>query len=224
MCSHAAPHTATAAYDDDFGSLRFALVCDGCGEERRELGTMRHRVEARPYVNGLAPRLAHELGLPDELVERVSLAALVRDIGNQLLPPGILDKAGPLSPPEWEQVRRSPELGAGMIGGTALDDVSGWVFHHHERWDGRGYPHGLRGGEIPLEARILSVVDAYEAMTSERPYRAPMTHDEALKELWTQSGAQFDPAVVVAFGRVYAADGGNGLRSPVRMPSSMIAR
>jgi HD-GYP domain-containing protein (c-di-GMP phosphodiesterase class II) len=204
-CSHAAPHTATASYDPDFGCLRFVLVCDNCGEERRELGSMRHNVEARPYANSLAERMARELLLPTDIAERVRLAAIVRDIGNQLLPPGILDKPGPLSDPEWAEVRRHPELGAGMLGGTALDDVSGWVFHHHERWDGLGYPNGLREDEIPLEARILAVVDAYEAITSDRPYRPARTHEEACQELWAGVGAQFDAAVVAAFQRAVRA-------------------
>jgi HD-GYP domain-containing protein (c-di-GMP phosphodiesterase class II) len=200
-CSHEAPHTATASYDRDFDSLRFALVCDGCGEERRELGSLRHNVAARPYANSLAERIARELLLPQAVAERVRLAALVRDIGNQLLPAGLLDKPGPLTEPEWDEVRRHPELAAGMLGGTALDDVSGWVFHHHERWDGLGYPAGLRGGEIPLEARILAVVDAYEAITSDRPYRAARPHEVACQELWSGVGTQFDIAVVAAFQR-----------------------
>jgi HD-GYP domain-containing protein (c-di-GMP phosphodiesterase class II) len=200
-CSHAAPHTATASYDPGFGSLRFVLVCDRCGQERQDLGSMRHNVEARPYANSLAERIARELLLPPAIAERVRLAAIVRDIGTQLLPAGILDKPGPLSEPEWAEVRRHPELAAGMLGGTALDDVSGWVFHHHERWDGLGYPMGLRGDEIPLEARILSVVDAYEAITSDRPYRPARTHEEACQELWAGVGTQFDIAVVAAFQR-----------------------
>jgi HD-GYP domain-containing protein (c-di-GMP phosphodiesterase class II) len=98
-------------------------------------------------------------------------------------------------------VRRHPELGAGLLGGAAFDDVRGWVIHHHERWDGRGYPFGLSGGEIPLEARVLAVVDAYEAMTSERPYRQAMDHERACREIWAGAGTQFDIAVVAAFRR-----------------------
>jgi HD-GYP domain-containing protein (c-di-GMP phosphodiesterase class II) len=201
-CIHEAPHTATASYDTDFGFLRFALVCDECGSERRELGALRHRVEARPHVNGLAERVARELALPEEIADRVRLASLVRDVGKQLLPPEILSKPGPLTEPEWEQVRRHPELGAGLLGGAAFDDVRGWVVHHHERWDGRGYPHGLAGGEIPLEARVLAVVDAYEAMTSDRPYRPAMDHAAASREIFRGAGRQFDLAVVAAFRRL----------------------
>src|SRR4029453_17465878 len=160
-CMHEAPHTATASFDRGLGALRFALVCDACGSERRELGAMRHRVEARPYVNGLAERIARELALPETIAERIRLGALVRGLGKQLLPARPLDKPGPLSDPEWAEVRRHPELGAGLLGGAAFDDVRGWVVHHHERWDGRGYPDGLAGEGIPFEARVLAVVDAY---------------------------------------------------------------
>jgi HD-GYP domain-containing protein (c-di-GMP phosphodiesterase class II) len=201
-CAHQAPHTATASYDTDFGFLRFALVCDECGFERRELGALRHRVEARPHVNGLAERLARELSLPGDVTERIRLAALVRAVGKQLLPPELLAKPGPLTEPEWEQVRQYPELGAGLLGGAAFADVRGWVVHHHERWDGRGYPDGLEGEEIPLEARVLAVVDAYEAMTSERPYRSAMDHRSACEELRRGAGTQFDPGIVAAFERL----------------------
>ncbi len=204
MCTHEAPHTATASFDREAGFLRFALVCDGCGHERRELGALRHRVEARPHVNGLAERVARGLGLDGALAERVRLAALVRDVGMQMLPGAIVEKSGPLTEPEWEEVRRHPELGAGMLGGAAFEDVRGWVVHHHERWDGKGYPYGLAGGEIPLEARVLSVVDAYEAMISERPYRPALRSEAACQEIFASAGKRYDIAVVAAFRRVIA--------------------
>jgi HD-GYP domain-containing protein (c-di-GMP phosphodiesterase class II) len=155
-------------------------------------------------VNGLAERLARQLALPSEIAERIRLAALVRDVGKQLLPQEILDKQGPLTEPEWDEVRRHPELGAGLLGGAAFEDVRGWVVHHHERWDGRGYPFGMSGGEIPLEARVLAVVDAYEAMTSDRPYRPAMGHEAACREVSLAAGTQFDIAVVAAFRRAVA--------------------
>jgi HD-GYP domain-containing protein (c-di-GMP phosphodiesterase class II) len=174
-------------------------------------------VEARPHVNGLAERLARELSLPDDIAHRIRLAALVRDVGKQLLPQDILDKPGPLSEPEWAQVRRHPELGAGMLGGAAFDDVRGWVVHHHERWDGLGYPFGLKGGEIPLEARVLCVVDAYEAMTSVRPWRPAMDHETACREIWSAAGTQFDIAVVAAFRRAIEIPG--PVAGPAELPA-----
>jgi HD-GYP domain-containing protein (c-di-GMP phosphodiesterase class II) len=197
-CMHEAPHTATASFDSDLDFLRFVLVCDACGFERRELGSLRHRVEARPHINGLAERVARELALPETIAERIRLAALVRDVGKQLLPPELLDKPGPLSQPEWAEVRRHPELGAGLLGGAAFEDVRGWVVHHHERWDGQGYPFGLSGGEIPLEARVIAVVDAYEAMTSDRPYRPAYAAEDAAEELRREAGRQFRSDVVDA--------------------------
>lgn len=218
MCSHEAPHTATATFDREAGFLRFALVCDRCGHERRELGALRHRVQARPHVNGLAERLARELGLDDATAERVRLAALVRDAGKQLLPQDIVDKPGPLTEPEWEEIRRHPELGAGMLGGAAFDDVRGWIVHHHERWDGKGYPSGLAGREIPLEARVLAVVDAYEGLTSDRPYRSALAPRAAGQQILAAAGTQFDAAVVAAFNRVVNRDAASAPRPAAPSP------
>jgi HD-GYP domain-containing protein (c-di-GMP phosphodiesterase class II) len=96
-------------------------------------------------------------------------------------------------------MRRHPELGARILDHANLRDISAWVLAHHERIDGRGYPHGLAGDVIPLEARILAVADAYEAMTADRAYRAALGHDAAQQELRDGSGTQFDPEVVEAF-------------------------
>src|SRR3954454_7248836 len=96
-------------------------------------------------------------------------------------------------------MKKHPEVGALIVDGADLKDVSSWVIAHHERPDGRGYPHGLAGDEIPLEARILAVADAYEAMTADRPYRAGLGHEAARAELRACSGTQFDPRVVDAF-------------------------
>src|SRR6476619_7031616 len=102
-------------------------------------------------------------------------------------------------------MRRHPELGARILDHANLRDISGWVLAHHERIDGRGYPHGLAGEAIPLEARILAVADAYEAMTADRPYRDALGHDAARAELEQCAGSQFDPEVVAAFLRALAA-------------------
>jgi HD-GYP domain-containing protein (c-di-GMP phosphodiesterase class II) len=200
-CSHSGPHSAAARYHRDFGYLRFVLVCDRCGRERAELGTEVYRLHARPHRDSLAERVARELGLPPDEIERVRLAALVRDVGKQHLPPGVLAKPGPLTDREWSLVRRHPELSAALLAGPAYEDVRSWIQHHHERWDGRGYPAGLAAGAIPLEARVLAVIDAYEAMTGDRPYAATLGPWEALHELWRGVGGQFDVAVVAAFQR-----------------------
>ena len=141
------------------------------------------------------------LGLPAEQISRVGLAALLHDLGKLALPRAILLKPGPLSAEEWAVIRRHPELGAQMLSraGARWAELGLIVAAHHERWDGGGYPHGLAGGAIPLEARILSVVDAFDAMTSPRVYRQPLSREEARVELESCSGRQFDPVVVAAF-------------------------
>jgi HD-GYP domain-containing protein (c-di-GMP phosphodiesterase class II) len=126
------------------------------------------------------------------------LRAVAR-IGKLGVADAVLKKPGPLTDEEWVEMRRHPELGARILDHANLRDISGWVLAHHERIDGRGYPHGLAGDEIPLEARILAVADAYEAMTADRAYRAALGHDAAQEELRAGSGTQFDPAVVEAF-------------------------
>jgi diguanylate cyclase (GGDEF)-like protein/putative nucleotidyltransferase with HDIG domain len=149
-------------------------------------------------VGRLAGLMARELGLPTEVVERVRLAGVLHDIGKVGLPDSVLKKPGPLTADEWSLIRKHPEIGARMLDGTGLDDLREWVLAHQERLDGEGYPRGLVGEQIPLEARILAVADAYEAMTSDRVYRPALGAEEARAELLENAGTQFDPAVVEA--------------------------
>jgi HD-GYP domain-containing protein (c-di-GMP phosphodiesterase class II) len=111
----------------------------------------------------------------------------------------ILRKPGPLNDEEWAEMRRHPEIGARILGSSEFDDLREWVLSHHERPDGRGYPRGLRGEDMTLEAKILAVADAYEAMTSDRVYRPAIGREAAREELRRGSGSQFDPLVVEAF-------------------------
>jgi HD-GYP domain-containing protein (c-di-GMP phosphodiesterase class II) len=116
------------------------------------------------------------------------------------VPRSILNKRRPLTYSEWELLRRHPETGRQMLEG--VDHLRGavpYVLHHHERWNGRGYPGRLASQEIPREGRLLAIVDAYDAMTTNRPYRAAMPVEQALDEIRKQSGAQFDPAMVAVF-------------------------
>jgi HD-GYP domain-containing protein (c-di-GMP phosphodiesterase class II) len=177
------------------------LICDGCGAERGELGTMRYRPRGRRLLGQLAELTATELGLSEAQTARVRLAALICDVGRDQIPPEILNKRGPLTREEWDQVRRQPELGAAVLSDASFDDLRDWVLSRRERVDGSGYPRGLRAAQIPLEARILAVAEAYVAMTGERPYSAARDHPAALLELVTCAGTQFDPAVVAAFVR-----------------------
>ena len=132
-------------------------------------------------------------------MERVRLAGLLHDLGKIGVADTILQKPGALSEAEWNEMRKHPELGARIFSGANLDDLSAWVLAHHERPDGRGYPSGLAGDEIPLEARILAVADSFEAMTSDRVYRKGMPVEDALAELRACAGTQFDGEVVEAF-------------------------
>jgi diguanylate cyclase (GGDEF)-like protein len=143
--------------------------------------------------------MATELGLPAERVKRIEIAGVLHDIGKIGLPDAILQKPGPLGREELAEIRTHPEIGAQVLSGRGLEDLSDWVGAHHERPDGNGYPSGLRDPEIPLEAKILAVADAFEAMTADRVYRASLGTKAARSELLRCAGAQFDARVVAAF-------------------------
>ena len=145
-----------------------------------------------------AELLAAELGLPGDGVARLRLAGLVHDIGTIGVSENTIRKPGPLSEREWPEVRSHPEVGARILKNAQLSDLGGWVLAHHERPDGRGYPNGLREDEIPLEASILAVADAYEAMTTERPFRPALPGEAVLVELERGAGEQFEERVVDA--------------------------
>jgi HD-GYP domain-containing protein (c-di-GMP phosphodiesterase class II) len=153
-------------------------------------------------VGRFAELTARELGLAPDTVERVRLAGILHDLGRVGIPDVLARKRGPLSDRDWSWVQSHPEVGARMVGTTEFDDIRSWILLHHERPDGRGYPAGLSGPDLPLEARILAVADAYEAMTRERPHRGARTPEEAAEELRRWSGRQFDPDVVDALLRV----------------------
>ena len=147
-------------------------------------------------VSDLAARIATRLGVDREQVELTRLAASLHDLGKLAIPEEILRKPGPLSETERLVLERHPQIGYRMLESLGVDPVADWVLHHHERWDGTGYPDALEGEDIPLGARIIFVADAYDAMTSERVYRGRLTDDEAIAELARCSGSQFDPEVV----------------------------
>ena len=160
----------------------------------RESGSATHSRR----VARLAELTARELGLEPDAVERVRLAGLLHDVGRVALPDALIRKRGPLTEDEWALMRSHPEIGARMVATTRHDDISSWILLHHERPDGRGYPEGRQGANVPLEAAIIGVADAYEAMTSERPHRPALDVDAAATELQGQAGSQFPAAVVEA--------------------------
>jgi HD-GYP domain-containing protein (c-di-GMP phosphodiesterase class II) len=143
--------------------------------------------------------MARRMGFTQQRVERIELAGLLHDVGKIGISDSVLTKPGPLDDEEWKQMRTHPQIGARLLGRPEVADLRGWIVAHHERPDGRGYPFGLPHDEIPLEARILSVADAYEAMTADRVYKRAMAHEAARQELLACAGTQFDVDVVDAF-------------------------
>jgi putative nucleotidyltransferase with HDIG domain len=136
----------------------------------------------------------------EEMAQALFWAAMLHDVGKIGVPENVLTKAGPLSDNEWTIMRLHPVLGANIVKSTKVfDAIAPMIFHHQEKYDGSGYPFGLRGDDIPLGARILAVADAYEAMTSHRVYRQALGSTEARLELTRNRGTHFDPQVVEAF-------------------------
>jgi diguanylate cyclase (GGDEF)-like protein/putative nucleotidyltransferase with HDIG domain len=146
-----------------------------------------------------AEAMAREMGFDPERVERIRLAGLVHDIGKTGVSDRLMSKQGPLEVDEWHSIRTHPEIGARLLAHPEFEDLAAWVLAHHERPDGKGYPFGLVLEEIPIEARILAVADAYEAMTSERSFRSALGEEVAIGELQAGAGTQFDLAVVNVF-------------------------
>lgn len=161
----------------------------------RDLGTSRHSQTVARY----AEQIARALGLSALRVARLRAAGVLHDIGKLGISDAVLHKAGPLEAHERSEIRRHAELGARILEHANLRDIGAWVLAHHERIDGSGYPLGLAGEAIPLEARVLAVADAYEAMTADRPYRRALGREEAMAELRRAAGEQFDARVVCAF-------------------------
>jgi putative nucleotidyltransferase with HDIG domain len=150
-------------------------------------------------VSLLASLVAERLGLPEPSVWRCRLGGLLHDVGKVAIPDRILDKPGALDAAEWALMRTHPAIGSQIVARFApLREASATVRHHHERYDGGGYPDGLAGTDIPIEARIVAAVDAYSAMTATRPYSAARTPVQAADELQASAGSHLDPDVVTA--------------------------
>jgi diguanylate cyclase (GGDEF)-like protein/putative nucleotidyltransferase with HDIG domain len=173
----------------------------------RAAASLAHAVDVRDAYTGshsymvgeIAGRVARRMGLEPEDIELTRLAGSLHDLGKLAIPEEILRKPGPLNEAERLVLERHPQIGFRMLDSLGVEPVATWVLHHHERWDGRGYPDKLGEDQIPLGSRILFVADAYDAMTSERVYRRKLSHDSAIDELERCAGTQFDPYVVAAF-------------------------
>jgi diguanylate cyclase (GGDEF)-like protein len=181
----------------------------------RDAGTAAHSQTVARY----AEATARALGMSSERCERIRYAGVVHDVGKIGVPDAILCKPGALTPEEEAEMRKHPEIGARILAGSELSDISAWVVAHHERPDGNGYPLGLNRDEIPLEASILAVADAYEAMTNDRPFRAALPPVSAQNELIRGVGRQFDASVVHAFLSVVAPD--EWSQGPVTAPPKL---
>jgi HD-GYP domain-containing protein (c-di-GMP phosphodiesterase class II) len=176
----------------------------------------------------LSLALGRRMGLTDERLHHLEWAAFLHDIGKIHVAEGILTKPGPLDMGEWSEMRQHPSFSYFILAQVEpLSEAAEIVYCHHERYDGMGYPRQLKGAEIPLEARIFSVTDAYDAMVSERPYRQPVSHDQAVREVVSHAGTQFDPQVVSAFIGWAVPTGGESTRQIVeeevrRLPDGLL--
>ncbi len=180
------PRKMKAAYLRSISVLAAAV-------ETKDSGTIGHAHR----VAEMTKAIAKSLGISGKELERIEYAALLRDIGKANVPHAILNKVGALTEEEWDIVKNHSVLGADMVEAVPfLADCAPYVRHHHEHWDGTGYPKGLKGEEIPLGSRILAATSDYDAMISERPYHAePMTSRQALEVIKAGSGSKYDPVV-----------------------------
>ncbi len=190
-------HELRQTYDGTLEALVTAL-------DARDQETKGHSIRVARYMLNIAEALGVKEGSQDWV--DMQRGALLHDVGKIGVPDAILLKPGKLTPEEWDAMRRHPEIGFRMLREVRfLSGAAEIVLAHHERWDGKGYPHGLRADGIPLGSRIFSVVDTFDSMTSDRPYRLALPVEEALNEIIRCSGSQFDPLVVEAFLDIYPA-------------------
>lgn len=201
----------------DEGTIRRAPITAAARSQALDVGRAAMRAAQEALIATLAGRsswagrpstliaeasisLARAIDLPDGELDRIRTASLLHDLGKLAIPEEILSKPGDLVASEWRVVAEHPKIGQVVLEQAgAMRDAATIVLHHHEWYDGRGYPLGLAGADIPIGARIVSIVDAYEAMIAGRPYREAITHQQAIDELRRQAGVQFDPDLVEVF-------------------------
>jgi putative nucleotidyltransferase with HDIG domain len=189
-----AEEQAQKAYEDAIHALGLAL-------EHRDDETKGHT----DRVTDLALRVADEMGLDEDTRDAMRRGAYLHDIGKIAIPDAVLRKPGKLNDEEWQMMRAHTTIGSDFVAQLSFlpQGTRDVVLHHHEKYNGQGYPKQLAGDDIPLLARIFAVVDVYDALTSERPYKAAWTHEEALAEIHNCAGSHFDPDVVAAFSRIF---------------------
>ena len=181
-----------------------ALYTLATAVETKDSGTIGHAERVAYY----AVAVAEQLGIDRDELVKIEYAALLRDIGKVNVPAPLLNKSTPLEPDEWQRVKSHAQLGAQIVGAVPfLAFLADLILHHHECWDGSGYPDGLAGEEIPLGSRILAVTTDYDAITSERPYHESQPPELAIEQIKSGRGAKYDPAVVDAFLMVLESGG-----------------
>lgn len=195
-------HAGFQTYSNHSQQARETIELLADALDRRDPYTAHHSSR----VARLAAAIAREMKLPERVVKEIEMGGRVHDLGKIGIPESILNKRSKLTSKEFDCIKDHPQEGYKLLSRLHLySEGLTYVLHHHERMDGLGYPDGLSGEQIPLGARIISVADAFDAMTSNRPYRAAMTREQAIKELQRNSGTQFDPRVVEAVIRVLSS-------------------
>ncbi len=156
-------------------------------------------------LSDISKKIALKLGLPQSEIDEIEVFAMLHDIGKVGIDDRILNKPGRLTEEEWTIMKKHPEIGYRIAKASPeLEVVAEYILAHHERWDGKGYPKGLAGEDIPLPSRIIAIADTYDAMTEDRVYRKALSEEEAVREIIANSGKQFDPQIVTLFLEVYS--------------------
>jgi putative nucleotidyltransferase with HDIG domain len=184
------------SYEQLRDQTRYTIEALAEAVDKRDPYTFQHSQRVKEYVE----KIANRLNLSPGEIESIVWAASIHDLGKIDVPEGILSKPGPLEDDEWRVVRKHPDVGADIVAQLSFHPTArNIILHHHEWFEGNGYPGGIGGNRIPLGARILAVADAFEAMTSDRPYRPALSYEAAVAELEAGRGTQFDPMIVDTF-------------------------